>query len=147
MADMYVRTNDAPAEQAPAIAPLTRTDDQIFPLSKWVPIGKSNCVLDVQKSQRNPIFSIMLALLKNTNFFRAFIASSMIPAIYIQQFWDTMCFNSSTGLYRCQLDDQWFNLHKDILIDALDIYPTNDNNPFVAPPLSDTVIEYVNTLG
>ncbi|GKD66979.1 hypothetical protein Tco_1309087 [Tanacetum coccineum] len=78
---------------------------------------------------------------------RAFTASSMILVIYIQQFWDTMCFNSSTGLYSYQLDEQWFNLHKDILIDALDITPTNDNNPFVAPPPSDTVIEYVNTLG
>ncbi|GJU41779.1 hypothetical protein Tco_1194736 [Tanacetum coccineum] len=77
----------------------------------------------------------------------AFTASSTIPAIYIQRFWDTMCFNSSTGLYSCQLDEQWFNLHKDILRDALDITPTNDNNPFEAPPSSDTVIEYVNTLG
>nr|GEV12228.1 uncharacterized mitochondrial protein AtMg00810-like [Tanacetum cinerariifolium] len=34
-----------------------------------------------------------------------------------------------------------------ILPDALDITPTNDNNPFVAPPSSDTVIEYVNTMG
>ncbi|GJX10759.1 retrovirus-related pol polyprotein from transposon TNT 1-94 [Tanacetum coccineum] len=58
-----------------------------------------------------------------------------------------MCFNSSTGLYNCQLDEQWFNLHKDILIDALDITPANDNNPFEAPPSSDTIIEYVNTLG
>ncbi|GKC65222.1 hypothetical protein Tco_1097820 [Tanacetum coccineum] len=47
----------------------------------------------------------------------------------------------------CQLDEQWFNLHKDILRDALDITPTNDDNPFVALPSSDTVIEYVNTLG
>ncbi|GJR55229.1 hypothetical protein Tco_1405750 [Tanacetum coccineum] len=142
MADMNIPANDAPA-----VAPPTRTDDQILPLSKWVPIGKSNCVLDVHKPQRNPIFPIVVALLKNTNFFRAFTASSTIPAIYIQQFWDTMCFNSSTGLYSCQLDEQWFNLHKDILRDALDITPTNDNNPFVAPPSSDTVIEYVNTLG
>ncbi|GJT38568.1 hypothetical protein Tco_0938433 [Tanacetum coccineum] len=58
-----------------------------------------------------------------------------------------MCFNSSTGLYSCQLDEQWFNLHKDILRDALDITSTDDNNPFEAPPSSDTVIEYVNTLG
>ncbi|GJX44019.1 hypothetical protein Tco_0260695 [Tanacetum coccineum] len=147
MVDMNIPANDAPAEQAPAIAPPTRTDDQNFLLSKWVPIGKSNCVLDVQKSQWNPIFLIVVALLKNTNFFRAFTASSTIPAIYIQQFWDTMCFNSSTRLYRCQLDEQWFNLHKDLLRDALDITPTNDNNPFVAPPFSDIVIEYVNTLG
>ncbi|GKA31308.1 retrovirus-related pol polyprotein from transposon TNT 1-94 [Tanacetum coccineum] len=95
IADMNMLANDVPAEQAHAIAPPTRTDDQIFPSSKWVPIGKSNCLLDVHK---------------------------------------------------CHLDEQWFNLHKDILRDALDITPTNDGNPFVAPPSSDTVLEYVNTL-
>nr|GEV56065.1 retrovirus-related Pol polyprotein from transposon TNT 1-94 [Tanacetum cinerariifolium] len=121
MVDMNIPATDAPAEQAHAIAPPTRTNDQILPSSNWVPIGKSNSALDVQKSQRNPIFPIVVAILKNTNFFRAFTSSSTIPAIYIQQFWDT--------------------------IDALDITPTNDNNPFVAPPSSDTVIEYVNTLG
>nr|GEU35973.1 hypothetical protein [Tanacetum cinerariifolium] len=31
-----------------------------------------------------------MAILKNTNFFKAFTASSTILAIYIQQFWDTM---------------------------------------------------------
>ncbi|GJU72157.1 hypothetical protein Tco_1263562 [Tanacetum coccineum] len=119
MADVNMPANDVPAEQAPAIAPPTMTDDQILSSSKWVPIGKSNCVLDVQKSQRNPIFPIAVAILKNTNFFRAFT---------------------------CQLDEQWFNLHKDISRDALDMTPSNDNNPFVAPPSSDTVID-VNTLG
>nr|GEU48258.1 hypothetical protein [Tanacetum cinerariifolium] len=49
MADMNIPVNDAPAEQAPAVAPPTKTDDQILSSSKWVPISKSNCVLDVQK--------------------------------------------------------------------------------------------------
>ncbi|GJZ56371.1 retrovirus-related pol polyprotein from transposon TNT 1-94 [Tanacetum coccineum] len=53
----------------------------------------------------------------------------------------------SSGFHGCQLDEQWFNLHKDILRDALDITPSINNNPFVALPSSDTVIEYVNTLG
>nr|GEY39354.1 hypothetical protein [Tanacetum cinerariifolium] len=75
------------------------------------------------------------------------MASSTIPAIYIQQFWETMRYESTTGIYRCQLDEQWFNLHKDILRDALQITPINDNDPFVAPPSSNAVIEYVNTLG
>ncbi|GJR90126.1 hypothetical protein Tco_0214137 [Tanacetum coccineum] len=34
MADMNIPANDAPAEQAPTIAPPTRTDDQILPSSK-----------------------------------------------------------------------------------------------------------------
>nr|GEW94993.1 putative nucleotide-binding alpha-beta plait domain, zinc finger, RING/FYVE/PHD-type [Tanacetum cinerariifolium] len=52
----------------------------------------------------------------------AFMTSSTIPAIYIQQFWDTMR-------------------------DALQITQINDNDLFVAPPSSDAVIKYVNTLG
>ncbi|GJX91775.1 retrovirus-related pol polyprotein from transposon TNT 1-94 [Tanacetum coccineum] len=76
MADLNI-----PMEQAPAVAPPTRIDDQILPLSN------------------------------------------------------------------CQLDEQWFNLHKDILRDALKSTLANNNNPFVAPPSSDTFIEYVNTLG
>ncbi|GJR18391.1 retrovirus-related pol polyprotein from transposon TNT 1-94 [Tanacetum coccineum] len=47
MADLNIPADIAPAEQAPAVAPPTRTDDQILPSSKWVPIGKSNSVLDV----------------------------------------------------------------------------------------------------
>ncbi|GJT13331.1 retrovirus-related pol polyprotein from transposon TNT 1-94 [Tanacetum coccineum] len=58
-----------------------------------------------------------------------------------------MQYDSTTGMYKCQLDEQWFNLDKEIIRDALDITPANDSNPFVALPSSDTVIEYVNTLG
>ncbi|GJV12609.1 hypothetical protein Tco_1354150 [Tanacetum coccineum] len=108
MADMNTPADDVFAEQARAIAPPIRTDDQILPLRKWVPIGKSNYVLDL---------------------------------------WDTMRYDSTTGLYNCQLDEQWFNLPKDILRDALQITPIYDNDPFVAPPSSDAIIEYVNTLG
>ncbi|GJT81573.1 hypothetical protein Tco_1055915 [Tanacetum coccineum] len=91
MADMNMPANDVLAEQAPAIALPTRTDDQILPSSKWEPICKSNYIIN--------------------------------------------------------LDEQWFNLHKDILRDALDITLSNDNNPFVAPPSSDTVIKYVRKDG
>ncbi|GKA71553.1 hypothetical protein Tco_0777692, partial [Tanacetum coccineum] len=82
MADVNV---NAPAEQAPTMAPPTRTDSQILPRSRWVPIGKSNCYLDVEKSQSNPVYKIAVDILKHTNFFRSFIASSTIPSIYIQQ--------------------------------------------------------------
>nr|GEX05123.1 retrovirus-related Pol polyprotein from transposon TNT 1-94 [Tanacetum cinerariifolium] len=126
MTDMSIPANDVHADQAPAIAPPTRTDDQILPHRKWVPVDKSNYVLDV---------------------LRAFTTSFTIPAIYIQQFWDTMRYDSTTGIYSFQLDEQWFNLHKDILRDALQITPINDNDPFVSPPSSDAVIDYVNTLG
>ncbi|GJT42316.1 hypothetical protein Tco_0951031 [Tanacetum coccineum] len=64
-----------------------------------VPNRKSNYVLDLQKKQKNPIFQISMDILQNTNFFRAFIASASVPAIYIQQFWDTLTYEAKTGAY------------------------------------------------
>ncbi|GJZ63855.1 hypothetical protein Tco_0620276, partial [Tanacetum coccineum] len=122
---------NAPVEQAPAVAPPTRIDEQIMPRIRWVPdpskltlpIGKSNCYLDAEKSQSNPIYKIAVDILKHTNFFKAFTASSTIPAIYIQQFWDTIFYDRTDGGYKCQLDEQWCNLTKDTLRDALQITP------------------------
>ncbi|GJT45628.1 hypothetical protein Tco_0954343 [Tanacetum coccineum] len=62
----------ANAEHAPAMASPVRTDEQIVPRNRWVPIGKSNCYLNEEKSQPNPIFKIAVDILKQTNFFRAF---------------------------------------------------------------------------
>nr|GEY66416.1 hypothetical protein [Tanacetum cinerariifolium] len=76
---------NAPSDQTPTMAPPVRADDQILPHIRWIPIGKSNCYLDLEKSQSNPIYKIAVDLLKNTNFFRAFTASSNLPSIYIQQ--------------------------------------------------------------
>ncbi|GKA81557.1 hypothetical protein Tco_0788249 [Tanacetum coccineum] len=119
---------NAPVEQAPAVAPPTRTNEQILPRIRWVPIGKSNCYLDAEKSQSNPIYKIAVDILKQTNFFRAFTASSTIPAIYIQQLWDTICYDRIAGGYKFQLDEKWFNLTKDTLRDALRITPAKSSS-------------------
>ncbi|GKA05676.1 hypothetical protein Tco_0684796 [Tanacetum coccineum] len=50
---------NAMIEQAPSVKPPTRTDEQILPRIRWVPIGKSNCYLDAEKSQSNPNYKIV----------------------------------------------------------------------------------------
>ncbi|GJZ05320.1 retrovirus-related pol polyprotein from transposon TNT 1-94 [Tanacetum coccineum] len=136
MADVNV---NALAEQAPAMAPPTRTDDQILPRSRWVPVRKSNCYLDVEKSQSNPIYKIDVDILEHTNFFRAFTASLTIPSIYIQQFWDTIRYVKKTKSYSCQLDEQWLDLTKDTPRDALQITPgKKKSNPLVIPSVRFT---------
>nr|GFB57280.1 hypothetical protein [Tanacetum cinerariifolium] len=144
MADVNV---NAPADQAPKMAPPTCIDDQIKPHIRWVRIGKSNCYLDIERSQSNPIYKMAVDILKHTNFFRAFTASSTISLIYIQQFWDTVRYEKTAGCYKCQLDEQRFDLTKDTLRDNLQITPVNNNNAFSSPPSSDALINFVNDLG
>ncbi|GKC11718.1 hypothetical protein Tco_1008500, partial [Tanacetum coccineum] len=141
MADANINAPEVPAD---ADSPPTRSDEQILPRNKWVPVGKSNCFLDVERSQANPIFKIAVDILKNTNFFNAFTASSTIPSIYIQQFWDTIRFDKDKG-YNCQLDEQRFYLTKATLRDALQL--PQDNNNLTSPPNANTIISFVNELG
>ncbi|GJR59269.1 hypothetical protein Tco_1501431 [Tanacetum coccineum] len=104
-----------------------RSDDEILPFNSWVPIRKSNFVLDLQKKQRNPIFQISMDIMQNTNFFRAFTASASVPAIY--------------------LDKDWFILDANLLREALEITPIDQAHQFVSPPSGDAIIDFVNELG
>ncbi|GKB23432.1 hypothetical protein Tco_0862833 [Tanacetum coccineum] len=86
-------------------------------------------------------------ILRSTNFFKAFSASASVPAVYIQQFWNSMKYDEKTGVYSCQVDEQWFNLSVDLLRKALDITPVDPAHPFELPLTGDTVIDFVNQLG
>nr|GEU82583.1 copia protein [Tanacetum cinerariifolium] len=48
---------------------------------------------------------------------------------------------------RCQLDEQWFVLIKDILREALQITPVNSNQAFTSPLTAEVLINFVNELG
>ncbi|GJR14002.1 hypothetical protein Tco_0796654 [Tanacetum coccineum] len=63
-----------------------------------------------------------------------FSTSASVPAIYIQQFWNTMKYDEKTGVTCCQVDEQWFNLSADLLRKALDITPVDPAHPFELPP-------------
>ncbi|GJS22354.1 hypothetical protein Tco_0450986 [Tanacetum coccineum] len=104
-------------ENVPAPA-LTRSDEQILPFNAWLPVGKGNLLLDLQKQQKNPIFRISVEILQNTNFFRAFTASA-----------------------------NWFTLNANFLHKALEITHVDTAHPFVSPPVGDQVMEFVNDLG
>nr|GFA87023.1 hypothetical protein [Tanacetum cinerariifolium] len=136
-----------PSGQAPVVAPPVCTDEEIVPRIRWVLIGKSNCSLDLDKKQSNPIIKMAVDLLMHTNFHRVFTASSTIPSLYIQQFWDTIQYDKKAGSYRCQLDKQWFVHTKDTLMEALQITPINNNQAFVAHPSADVLVDFVNQLG
>nr|GEV80169.1 retrovirus-related Pol polyprotein from transposon TNT 1-94 [Tanacetum cinerariifolium] len=74
-----------------------------------------------------------------------FLNSELKEKVYVSQPEGFVDPNHLTHVYR--LKKALYGLKQAPRADALDITPTNDNNPFVAPPSSDTVIEYINTLG
>ncbi|GKG40173.1 hypothetical protein Tco_0466950, partial [Tanacetum coccineum] len=74
-------------------------------------------------------------------------ALASVPAIYIQQFWNTMTYDVKTGIYNYQLDEQWFNLNADLLRKALEITLVDPPHPFESPPDGEAIMDFVNQLG
>jgi hypothetical protein len=136
-----------PTELGSVPPPPTRTNDEILPHNEWVSTGKSNLYIDVDKPQNNPTYKVAVDILKNTSFLKAFTVSSSIPSIYIQQFWNTMTHNKENNSYRCQLDEQWFEINKETLRNALQINPILPDKPFSSPPNPEVLLEFVNELG
>ena len=83
----------------------------------------------------------------NTSYFRAFTVSSSIPSIYIQQFWNTVTYDKDNATYRCQLNEQWFEITKETLRNALHVTPIRADNPFTSPLKPETLLKLVNDLG
>ncbi|GJR61990.1 hypothetical protein Tco_1504152 [Tanacetum coccineum] len=106
-------------ENVPAPAP-TRSDDQILPFAAWVPIGKRNY---------------------------AFTTSASVPAIYIQQLWNTLTYEAKTRAYSFELDETRFILDANFLREALDITPIDQAHQFLSPPSVDAIMDFVNELG
>ncbi|GJW08851.1 hypothetical protein Tco_1571274 [Tanacetum coccineum] len=99
-------------------------------------------------SRANPIFKIYSGHSVANNIFQSFYFTSLdINQLYSTSFWDTVRYDKTTGNYSCQLDEQWFDLTKDTLRDALQITPVDNNNAFTSPPTPDALIKFVNDLG
>ncbi|GKB85703.1 hypothetical protein Tco_0957975 [Tanacetum coccineum] len=58
-----------------------------------------------------------------------------------------MNYDEKTGVYRCQIDEQWFDLSADLPRKALAITPVIPAQPFELRPSGNTVIDFVNELG
>ncbi|GJS95896.1 hypothetical protein Tco_0802864 [Tanacetum coccineum] len=60
---------------------------------KWVPkadrvkISTTNIRIDPSMTQKEETYQVVLDIIKNNTFFKAFLASADVPKIYMQQFW------------------------------------------------------------
>ncbi|GJZ61864.1 hypothetical protein Tco_0618001 [Tanacetum coccineum] len=104
---------------------------------------KEQLCLGSTKKQKNPIFQISVDILQNINFFRAFTASASVPAIYIQQFWNTLAYEAKTRAYSFQLDETRFVLDANLLREALEITPIDQAHQFVSPLSGDAIMDYL----
>ncbi|GKE71689.1 hypothetical protein Tco_1529761, partial [Tanacetum coccineum] len=76
---------------------------------KWVPkadrvkISPTNMRIDPTMTPKEETYQVILDVIKNTSFFKAFLASAVVPKIYMQQFWHTFTKVKESTFYEFKL--------------------------------------------
>ncbi|GJT97271.1 hypothetical protein Tco_1092789 [Tanacetum coccineum] len=85
-------------------------DAKLVPIKDQVKIGISNFRIALEKSQPDPIYKVCLEILKQYNFFNAFIATADAPKIYMLQFCHTVSYDLTAKAHFFKIDDRIFEI-------------------------------------
>ncbi|GJS29243.1 hypothetical protein Tco_0489863 [Tanacetum coccineum] len=66
-------------------------DDTLVPREQRLTIGSCNYRLSTTFKPKEPTFQVALDVLSLTPFYPAFLITASVPAVYMQEFWATMC--------------------------------------------------------
>ncbi|GKA85572.1 hypothetical protein Tco_0807226 [Tanacetum coccineum] len=65
-------------------------DDKWVPFFKRVKISSTNIGLETTMPHKEETFQVVIDLIKNSTYFKAFIVSAHVPEIFMQQFWTVL---------------------------------------------------------
>ncbi|GJU00283.1 hypothetical protein Tco_1110621 [Tanacetum coccineum] len=118
----------------------------------WVPkadrvkIGTTNMRIDPTTTQKEETYQIFLDI-KNTTFYKAFLASADVPKIYMQQLWFTVTKIKNTNYYEFKLANKECQFDVEVFRKALDICPRVQGKDFIVPPSEEELLTFLIVLG
>ncbi|GJV04203.1 hypothetical protein Tco_1337772, partial [Tanacetum coccineum] len=83
-------------------------DDALVPWEQRLKIGSCNYKLNTTFKPKEPTFQVALDVLSNIPFHQAFLITASVPAIHMQEFWNTASYHKHTIRFK-------MNKKKDIL--------------------------------
>ncbi|GJV64698.1 hypothetical protein Tco_1475526 [Tanacetum coccineum] len=72
------------------IRQVTAHDEKWVPTKERVKIGTSNVRLETTVPQKEETFQVIIDVIKNSTYYKAFTISAEVPEIFMQQFWHTV---------------------------------------------------------
>ncbi|GKD88242.1 hypothetical protein Tco_1363749, partial [Tanacetum coccineum] len=86
-------------------------DEALVPIVDQVKIGSCDMRIDLSKMQ------------KQYSCYNAFLITTDVPQIYMQQFWYTISKNKNTSSYQFQLDNKKFEIKVELFHEILRVKP------------------------
>nr|GEV91532.1 hypothetical protein [Tanacetum cinerariifolium] len=136
---LMVQNHESIAQQVALDEALVFTDDRAT-------IGSYNMRIDPSKTQKQATCQVVLDILKLFPCYNAFLITTDVPKIYMQQFWFTISKVKDSSLYQFKLDKKKFRIGVELFLEILQICPKVPKVEFVAPPRHDAIVTFIKSL-
>ncbi|GJT70113.1 hypothetical protein Tco_1029399 [Tanacetum coccineum] len=98
-------------------------DEAWVPKADRVKISTRNVRIDPTMTQKEETYQVVLDIIKNTTFYKAFLATTDVLEIYMQQFWHTVNKIKESTFYEFKLANKKCQFDVEVFRKALDICP------------------------
>nr|GEX00873.1 hypothetical protein [Tanacetum cinerariifolium] len=119
-------------------------DEALVPHAKRLRIGRRNfCLLSDIKSKESTL-QLVYDVLRLTPFFKAFLDTTDVLEIYMQEFWATTTVHHHS--IRFKMDNKKHIVNLESFREMLNICPRLPHQPFVEPPFEEEIIAFLRFL-
>ncbi|GJZ94623.1 hypothetical protein Tco_0666826 [Tanacetum coccineum] len=122
-------------------------DEKWVPFTERVKISSTNVRLETTVPQKEEAFQVVIDLIKNSSYFKAFTISVDVPEIFMQQFWYSIKKVQGTNSYEFLLANKKCVVNADVFRTILDICPRVEGVNFTDVPDDDTTLDFLIKLG
>nr|GEU99265.1 putative reverse transcriptase domain-containing protein [Tanacetum cinerariifolium] len=134
-----IRTMDMTIDQQVAM------DEDLVPHASRLRIGKSNFRLRSDITSKESSLQVVYDVLKLIPFYKAFLVTSDVPEIYMQEFWATATVHHHSIHFKMNNKKRIVNL--EYFREMLHICPRIPNQPFDELPFEEEILAFLRELG
>ncbi|GJZ87020.1 hypothetical protein Tco_0658630 [Tanacetum coccineum] len=122
---------------------------QVARKEAWVPkvyrvkISSTNMRIDPTMTPKEETYQVILDIIKNTTFYKAFLASADVLKIYMQQFWHTVTKIKESTFYEFKLANKKCLVDVEVFLQDLDICPRVLGKEFIVPPSEEELLTFL----
>ncbi|GJV54494.1 retrovirus-related pol polyprotein from transposon TNT 1-94 [Tanacetum coccineum] len=118
-------------------------DDKWVPFSERVKISSSNIKLETTVPQKEETFQVVIDLVKNSTYFKAFTIYADVPEIFMLQFWYSIKKVQGTNSYEFLLVSKKCIVNAEVFRTILDICPRVEGVDFMDVLDDDTPLTFL----
>ncbi|GJY80609.1 hypothetical protein Tco_0493360, partial [Tanacetum coccineum] len=122
-------------------------DEKCVPFAERVKISSTNIILETTMPQKEETFQVVIDIIKNSMYFKAFTISADVPEIFMQQFWYTIKKVQDTDSYEFLLANKKCTVNAEVFRTILDICPRVEGVEFTDVPDDDIALTFLIDLG